>query len=103
MNNTSNIKSMNAADFSVSKRSSYNIFDEETYDLYSEHSAGQEQVLDVMVRLIKNNTKLVLYSGLNDGDIPHILVEQYVHTLEDKLDAYSMGMKQFNCTSLSRE
>lgn len=93
---------MNAAD-PVTANRTYNIFDEETFDLYGEHSAGKEQVLDVLARLIKNNTKVVLYSGLNDGDIPHLLVEQYVHTLEDKLDAYSMGMKQFNCTSLSKE
>lgn len=72
------IANMNAVDLKTAGRESYEIFNEETFGLYAEHDPGAEEVIDVLVRLIKNDTDVVIYSGLNDGDIPHNLVELYV-------------------------
>eukprot|EP00825_Cyclidium_porcatum_P019808 TRINITY_DN2268_c0_g1_i1.p1 TRINITY_DN2268_c0_g1~~TRINITY_DN2268_c0_g1_i1.p1 ORF type:complete len:471 (+),score=74.32 TRINITY_DN2268_c0_g1_i1:147-1559(+) len=103
LNDSAHIVAFNAAPLATSGRDGYSIFNYETFGLYSERSAGTEKVMDVLARLILNDTFVIIYSGLNDADISHLLVELYVDQLATKIGAYSEGLKQFNCTALSEE
>lgn len=78
LNDSAHIVAFNAAPLATSGRDGYSIFNYETFGLYSERSAGTEKVMDVLARLILNDTFVIIYSGLNDADISHLLVELYV-------------------------